>query len=175
MSESHEGLLLLKNATVNRNLGFDDICKGKHVYVAYNNEPDTFEVSNITGEMVEYPVDIAVKLDFTVAYEWEIQATFFEKNDIEPTWINANYTWGWIDNVTDTWTGACGLIERDEADYAMFGFAGTYARSKMAVFPPALNFLPSHWLTRYPQRLSPTWNLLGLFTKEYISQMSFLN
>ena len=175
MSESHEGLLLLKNATVNRNLGFDDICKGKHVYVAYNNEPDTFEVSNITGKMVEYPVDIAVKLDFTVAYEWEIQATFFEKNDIKPTWINANYTWGWIDNVTDTWTGACGLIERDEADYAMFGFAGTYARSKMAVFPPALNFLPSHWLTRYPQRLSPTWNLLGLFTKEYISQMSFLN
>ena len=56
MSVSHEGLLLLKSATVNRNLGFDDVCVEKHVNVAYNNYPDAFEVSNITGEMVRYPV-----------------------------------------------------------------------------------------------------------------------
>ena len=56
MSVSHERLLLLKNATVNWNLGFNDVCKEKHVYVAYNNEWGGFEVSNITGEMVEYPV-----------------------------------------------------------------------------------------------------------------------
>ena len=37
----HERLLLLKNATVNTNLGFDDVCKEKHAYVAYNNEPWT--------------------------------------------------------------------------------------------------------------------------------------
>ena len=56
MSVSHEELLLLKNATVNRNLGFDDICREKQVSVVYNNEPAVFEVSNITGEMVKYPV-----------------------------------------------------------------------------------------------------------------------
>ena len=55
MSIFHEGLLLLKNATVNRNLGFDDVCKEKHVYAAYKNSND-FEVSKITGEMVKYPV-----------------------------------------------------------------------------------------------------------------------
>ena len=56
MSVSHERLLLLKNATVNRNLGFDDVCKEKHVYVAYNNEPEVFGVINITWEMVKFPV-----------------------------------------------------------------------------------------------------------------------
>ena len=39
MSVYHEGLLLLKSATVDGNLGFDEVCKEKHVIVAYNNEP----------------------------------------------------------------------------------------------------------------------------------------
>ena len=63
------------------------------------------------------------------------------------------------------------MIERDEADYAIFGFAGTYARSKVAVFSQGIDYLPFHWLTRYPLELSPTWNLIGLFTKAYISQI----
>ena len=45
MSVSHERLLLLKNSTVNRNLGFNDVCNEKHVIVAYNNLPQVFEVS----------------------------------------------------------------------------------------------------------------------------------
>ena len=56
MSVCHDRLLLLKNATVNWNLGFDDVCVEKHVSIAYNNEPNVFEISNITGIMVEYPV-----------------------------------------------------------------------------------------------------------------------
>ena len=30
MSVTHEGLLLLKSATVNRNLGFDEVCNEEH-------------------------------------------------------------------------------------------------------------------------------------------------
>ena len=170
MSVSHERLLLLTNATVNRNLGFNDVCKEKHVIVAYNHEWEIFEVSNITGEMVEWPVEPYVGY-WKLAFEWEIQAAFFETYNIKPQWLNANYSWGWYDNETDTWTGACGMIERDEADYAIFGFAGTYARSKVAVFSQGIDYLPFHWLTRYPLELSPTWNLIGLFTKAYISQI----
>ena len=165
MSVSHEGLLLLKSAKVNRNLGFDDICVEKHVHVAYNNDPpDIFLVSNITGEMVKFPRNLIVTHN-PVSYEWEIQEAFFKYNNITPHWINCNYTWGWIDNVTNKWTGAVGLIERDEADYALWGFGATYARSKVAEFSPGIEYAPYHWLTRYPQKLSPTWNLIGLFTK----------
>ena len=173
MSVTHKQMLLLKNATVNWNLGFDNVCKEKHVIVAYNNEVRFFEVSNITGEMVEYPVTPYVSYA-RMAYEYEIQAAFFETNNIKPTWLNANYTWGTLNYTTGQWSGAVGMIQRDEADYALYGFAGTYARSKVAAFSPGIEYQPFHWLTRYPLELPPTWNLLGLFTKGYISQMSFL-
>ena len=174
MSVSHEGLLLLKSATVNRNLGFDDVCAEKHVIVAYNNDVETFEVSDITGEMVRYPEWKMVGYG-NVAYEWEIQAAFFKYNGITPHWINANYTWGTLNYTTGQWSGAVGLIQRDEADYAIANFAGIYGRSKVAAFSPGINFHPWHWLTRYPLELTPMWNLLGLFTKVYYSQMSKLN
>ena len=148
------------------------MCKEKYVYVAYNNDLQ-FNVSNITGEMVQIPVEPVLSY-FKIAYEWEIQGAFFSKNNIKPTWLNANYSWGWLDNVTNTWTGAVGMIERDEADYAIFGFTVTYARSKVAAFCPGTDYWPYYWLTRYPQRLSPTWNLLGLFTKVYNSPIKFL-
>jgi len=35
---------MMKNATVNKNLGFDDVCNRKQVYVAYNNDRAEFEV-----------------------------------------------------------------------------------------------------------------------------------
>ena len=168
MSVSHEKLLLLKNATVNWNLGFDNVCKEKHVIVAYNNEAEEFEVSNITGEMVEYPVAPYIT-HHQIAWEWEIQAAFFKTNNIQPIWLNANYTWGTLNYTTGQWSGAVGMIQRDEADYAIFGFAGTYSRSKVAAFSPGIDYTSFHWLTRYPLELPPTWNLLGLFTKGYIS------
>ena len=162
-SESHEGLLLLKNATVNRNLGFDDVCKAKHAYVAYINE-----VSNITGDMVEYQLAPYISY-WNIAFEWEIQAAFFASYNIKPHWINANYTWGSLNSTTGQWSGAIGMIQRDEADYAIFGFAGTYGISMVAAFTPGASYGAYYWLTRYPKELSPTWNLFRLFTKEYFT------
>ena len=176
MSVSHEKLLLLKNATVNWNLGFDNVCNEKQVNVAYNNEPYTcclFELSNITGEMVKYPVVNEMRY-YSILKEWEIQEAFFNTNNIKPIWLNAYYTWGSLDYTTGQWSGAVGMIQRDEADYAIFGFSGTYERSTVAAFCPGTQYSKLHWLTRYPLELPPTWNLLGLFTKGYISQMRFL-
>ena len=66
------------------------------------------------------------------------------------------------------------MIQRDEADLAVQSFAATYSRSQVAVMS-ATNYSPLHWLTRYPLELPPTWNLLGLFTKDHRSQNSNLN
>ena len=173
LSVPHKRLLLSGNATLNWDLGFEDVCKEKYVYVAYNHEVGIFEVSNITGKMLETPAVNPYVQYWPMAYDWEIQKAFFETYNIKPTWLNANYTWGWLDNVTNTWTGAVGMIERDEADYAICCFAGTYGRSKVAAFSPGIDYSPLHWLTRYPLELPPTWNLLGLFTKGCLSQMSF--
>ena len=164
LSVTHEGLLLLKSATVNRNLGFGEVCKEKNVLLAYNNQMDTFVVSNITGEMVRYSVYPVVSF-WNIAFEWEINAAFFKYNNITPHWINANYSWGTLNYTTGQWSGAVGLIQRDEADYAIASFAGTHPRSKVAAFSSGIQYMPVHWLTRYPLDLPPIWNLVGLFTK----------
>ena len=109
---------------------------------------------------------------YNVANEWETQAAFFKYNNITPKWFNANYTWGTLNETTGEWSGAVGMIQRDEVDYALWGFGGTYGRSKVAAFSPGIEYSPYYWLTRYPQELPPTWNLLGLFTKGYNSQLS---
>ncbi len=162
MSVSHEGLLLLKSATVNRNLGFGEVCKEKHVYVAYNNVHLIFYVWR---ELLKLPQVMPYVRYGNVAHEWETQAAFFKYNNITPHWINCNYNWGTLNHTTGQWSGAVGLIQRDEADYAIIGFGVTHDRSKVAAFSPGINYGPRHWLTRYPLQLTLMWNLLGLFTK----------
>ena len=112
MSVAHEKLMLLKNATVNSNFGFDDVCREKQVSIAYNNQHPTFLLQN--EQMVEYPVQIWVR-HRSIAYEWEIQAAFFANNNIKPKWRWANQDWGRLNYTTGQWSGACGMIQKDEA------------------------------------------------------------
>ena len=147
------------------------MCNKKQAIIAYNNLAAWFEVSDITGKMVEYPVNPYVRYA-PMAWVWEIQALFFETNNIQPIWINCNYDWGWLNDTTGQWSGAIGMIQRDEADYAIPLYDVAYRLRKVATFSPTF-YAPYYWLTRYPQEHPPTWNLLGLFTKGYISQMSF--
>ena len=166
MSVSHKGLLLQKSATVNRNLGFGNVCNEKNVYVVYNNERGIFRVSDITGEMLRWPRRLYGYLP--VANEWEIQAEFFKYNNITPIWIKA-YTWGTLNYITGQWSGKVGRIQRGEADYAIPGIAVTHSMCKVATFTGTY-YAPYYWYTRYPLELTPMWNLFGLYTKGYNSK-----
>ena len=84
-------------------------------------------------------------------------------------------TWGSLNGTTGQWTGTVGMVQRDEADYAIPLFGVNYARSKVVAFSPPSAFHPQRWLSRYPRKLSPIWNLLGLFTKAIKSQKSIFN
>ena len=164
MSVSHGRQLLVKNASLNRNLGFDNVCKEKRVHIAYNEYPKEpkFSVNSKTGELVKYPVNPVARI-LPVAHEWEIQTAFFESNNIIPFWTNCNMTWGSLNGTTGQWTGTVGMVQRDEADYAIPLFGVNYARSKVVAFSPPSAFHPQRWLSRYPRKLSPIWNLVGLF------------
>ena len=146
------------------NMDQEELCGEKHTHIAYNNYARQFEVSETTGKMVKY--------NFThetgggmLPWEWEIQEKFFESNNIKPLWFNCNFTWGSLNQSTGKWTGGIGMIQRDEVDYALFDYAGTYARSKVASISPGNQYSVRFWLTRHPKQLSPTWNLLLLLTK----------
>ena len=169
LSVSFERLLLLRNATVNWNLGIDMVCRDKYVEIAYNNYPKHFEINESSKKMVP-------KKGFSgqphpsvgpepVSREWEVQDKFFTSNNIIPKWNHGGQDWGRQNATTGKWSGMVGMIEKDEVDYALCCFSGTYPRSQIAFFSPGIYYFPSHWLTRYPQELSPTWNLLRLFTK----------
>ena len=166
MSVTHKKLMLLKNATVNWNLNFDDVCKEKIAYVAYNNRFMVFLVLPTTGKMLFWPGLRSISY-INIAQEYEIQEAFFTTNNIKPIWLYAYQNWGRLNYTTGKWGGAVGMIERDEADYAICCFSGTYDRSKVAAFAPGMDYTPMHWLTRYPRELPPTWNLVGLFTKGF--------
>ena len=57
-------------------------------------------------------------------------------------------------------------IERDEADWAVFGFTHTYGRCGVALCPHAVSFMPRYWWTLYPQESTKFWNLTNLFYPE---------
>ena len=46
----------------------------------------------------------------------------------------------------------------------MWGFGCTYARSKVALCPPAVTYQPLYFLSRYPLETSRLWNLKNLLT-----------
>ena len=159
LSTKHEGMLLLKNATVNRNLGFNDVCKEKHVKIGYSNRqgPGGMFVSDKTGEMIKYMLVPTLKGSKNVAYQWELEEMFFIKNNIKPEWIQfSTNDWGYLNETTGQWSGAVGLIQRDEADYAISEFSAFYARGKVVAFSPT-SFKPRYWATTR-RRKSPIWN-----------------
>ena len=87
-SAYHKRLLLLKGETVNWNLGFEDICKERHVRIAYNNHPQHFEISDQSGEMVklrDIPSQAFPSVGFYgVSKQWEIQESFFKTYNVIP-------------------------------------------------------------------------------------------
>ena len=46
----------------------------------------------------------------------------------------------------------------------MTGFVCTYGRSKVALCPPAVNYRPYYFFSRYPLETTKLWNLKNLLT-----------
>ena len=104
-------LSLLHDATVLGDIHYYDVCKvpvGK-VTIAYNNDPGYFEVDHETQTMVEIPLMPANGWSY-IPWDWEIIKPFLDHYSLTPTWIDCNYTWGWFDKGTRTWTGAVGKV-----------------------------------------------------------------
>ena len=120
--EMTEKLVMTRDGTEARNRKYQDVCpvtteasepKKNVVKVAYNNYPDWFHVNNDTNTMKEFPLWMSLFESEQHPYvprDWEILKIFFDNNNIEPTWINTHYTWGWYDEETGSWTGAVGQV-----------------------------------------------------------------
>ena len=132
-------------------LGFDQVCKEKFVSICARIIPGRFDVEKDSGKVIKYPIKPFVGFN-PVALEWEIQDVFFKVHNIKPTFY------------TCTEVGSYWRIFYDRMEYALYGFGHSWAGSRLASYTPPTQYLKNYWLTRYPRELSPTWNLLGLFT-----------
>ena len=109
-------LMMYNDGSVTDNVRYQDLCVERFaVSVAHNNEPTVFEVVNGTL------VDMREKMghlhgNLVGAYDYiseddEVLSMFLIKNyNIIINWIDANYTWGWLDDETGMWTGAVGKV-----------------------------------------------------------------
>ena len=63
--------------------------------------------------MVKYPLDPTTGYSL-ISKDWEILDSFFMMNNIIPIWIFCNQTWGWYDEELGNWTGASGMVRKNE-------------------------------------------------------------
>ena len=55
-------------------------------------------INNMHGEFSDMPLD------------WEIFLKFFSIHNIEPNWLDCNFTWGWYDETLGGWNGCMGKV-----------------------------------------------------------------
>ena len=102
-------LIIYKNGSVNKE--YKEVCDEPHHHatIAYNNEPNWFEVDK-DGNIKGYDKLPRIGLFSIISPEYDILTSFFENYKIKPSWINCNYTWGLFDEETGHWTGAVGKV-----------------------------------------------------------------
>ena len=103
-------LSLLHDATVHGDIHYYDVCKvADSVNIAYNNDNNR-QFYVLRGKLWEYPVRPIKGWYSYIPKNWEIIKPFLDHYSLNPNWIDCNYTWGWLDEETGTWTGAVGKV-----------------------------------------------------------------
>ena len=120
--DKYHRVIITKDGTVRGNLKYKDYCphtkeaaeQEKHeITIAYNNERGRFHVDDDTNTMREYALWWTLSESEEhpkVPKDWEILKMFFDNYNINPTWVNTHYTWGWFDEETGKWTGGVGKV-----------------------------------------------------------------
>ena len=107
-----ELLVLWGNGTVHKHIG--EVCTkdDRGVRVAFNNQPEYFEVVNdasVEGAwghtMVEFKEAVGEN-----SRQWEQQKSFFDNFNLSPTFYENNGVWGWWNESEGRYVGALGMV-----------------------------------------------------------------
>ena len=92
---------------------YKEICGGekKKVNLGYWGNLDWFKVENNSLVHTPRKADNYIHGKFSnMPYEWEVLSKFFSLNNIEPNWMDCNYTAGHYDEDLGGWTGCVGKV-----------------------------------------------------------------
>ena len=106
-------ILISSLGTIIPEVQYKDICyELNYMRIAMNIDPDIFEMQNITGfyDFVRYPLQIVTGYAY-ISWDYEVLDPFFEHYNIIPIFSDMNFTWGWLDNETNLWTGGIGAVK----------------------------------------------------------------
>ena len=90
---------------------FEDICKGepRKVNIGYNNDPYVMTVEN--NSLTSTPPQSFMKgQESWMSQTWEVLSKFFSLHNIEPNWLNCDFSWGGYDEELGGWTGCMGKV-----------------------------------------------------------------
>ena len=94
---------------------YKEICSGepKKVNLGFNYDY-YWKIENNT--LMPFPNSCVVEnncvhgQDTKLSQGWEIFVKFLLIHNIEPNWLDCNYTWGWYDEDLGGWTGCMGKV-----------------------------------------------------------------
>ena len=98
---------------------YKEICSGetKKVNLAYYGNfghadgSDFFKVEN--NSLVHTAKSIETQIhgnEGAMTYDWEVLSKFFSTHNIEPNWLDCDYSSGWYDDELGGWTGCMGKV-----------------------------------------------------------------
>ena len=92
---------------------YKEICNGepRKVNLGYVIDPGHFKIENNSlVHIPRKPKNNIYGRDVSLSYDWEVLSKFFSMYNIEPNWLDCNYTTGWYDEDLGGWTGCMGKV-----------------------------------------------------------------
>ena len=90
---------------------YKEICGGEkiRVHLGYNNDPAFMEVQN--NKILQVPPKrLPIGKSSIISRNWEVFDKFFSTYNIEPVWLDCNWSCGWYDEEQGAWTGCMGKV-----------------------------------------------------------------
>ena len=90
---------------------YKEICGGEKimVYLGYNNDPSYMTVKD--NKLLQVPPNRKHKGEFSIIpQDWEVFYKFFSIYNIEPIWLDCDWSWGYYDEEQGGWTGCMGKV-----------------------------------------------------------------
>ena len=90
---------------------YKDICSGekRKVRIGFNNDDHFMVVENNTLTNIPRQSHIFGQVA-RMSEDWEVLSMFFSNHNLEPNWLDCDWTWGWYDEELGEWTGCMGKV-----------------------------------------------------------------
>ena len=92
---------------------YKEICGGEkiRVHLGYNNDPGVMKVEDNKLLYQDPPESRGLQgEDGVISLDREVLDKFFSLYNIEPIWLNCNFSWGHYDKEQGGWTGCMGKV-----------------------------------------------------------------